>query len=197
VSRRWETTVASSELGSPQFVPLADGKIMLPDRFVTTGYASDSDPVVRLWFEVVAGVPQCRRLEITAPEGGREIQPSDVHSIHVVDVLELIYSRTGIPVENGSGLEQSWSGTPGGEGVLRVVRSARKGRPRKITPELLAAVAETYREHIDAGTPSAAVARRFDVAPRTARLYVQRAREAGLLGGSIPGRAGEAMKEDN
>jgi len=32
----------------------------------------------------------------------------------------------------------------------------------------------------------------LNVSARTARLYVQRARELGLLGGSIPGRAGEA-----
>lgn len=163
---------------------------MLPDRFTTTGRAGEDDPTVRLSFEVVAGVPQCRRLEITAADGGREVRPSDVHSIHVDNVLELIYSRTGIPVENGNGLEQSWSGTPGGAGVLEAVRTARKGRPRTMTPALLAEVAAIYREHLD-GTPSAEVARRFSVTARTARLYVQRAREAGLLGGSIPGRAGE------
>lgn len=191
VRRRWSTTVASSDPDSPQFVPFADGTIMLPDRFITTGRAGEDDPTVRLSFEVVTGVPQCRRVEITAADGGREVRPSDVHSIHVDNVLESVYSRTGIPVENGNGLEQSWSGTLGGEGVLEAVRAARKGRPRTMTPALLAEVATIYRDHVD-GTPTAEIKRRFKVSDRTARLYVQRAREAGLLGGSIPGRAGEA-----
>ena len=60
-----------------------------------------------------------------------------------------------------------------------------------MTPALLAEVAAIYREHLN-GTPSAEIARLLNVSARTARLYVQRAREAGLLGGSIPGRAGEA-----
>jgi hypothetical protein len=196
VRRRWVTTVASSEPDSPRFVPVGDGKIMLPDRFSTTGYGDRDDPVVRLSFEVIAGVPQCRRVEITAVDGGREVRPSDVHHVHVEDVLEVIYPKVGLTVDDGSDLEQGWSGKLGGEGVLRAVRSARKGRPRTMTPALLAAVAATYREHID-GAPSAAVARRFEVSPRTARLYVQRARQAGLLGGSIPGRAGETAKEDS
>jgi Sigma-70, region 4 len=133
---------------------------------------------------VVAGVPQCRRVEIIAADGGREVRPSDVHSVHVEHVLELIYSKVSA-VRTG---EHHW--TLGGLGVLAAVKSARKGRPRKMTPALLAEVAAIYREHVD-GTPSAEIARRFGVTARTARLYVQRARQAGLLGDSIPGRAGE------
>lgn len=196
VTRRWKTIFCSSEEDGPRFVPVADGTIMLPDRFVTTGNAGDDEPVVRLTFEVVAGVPQCRRLEITATEGGREVRPSDVISVHVDHVLELIYSRIGLKVHEGSGLEPSWSGSPNPEGALQAVRSARRGRPRTMTPALLSQVAAIYREHVLEGTPTAEVARRFSVSPRTARLYVQRARQAGLLGGSIPGRAGETTTEE-
>jgi transposase len=196
VSRRWTTTVASSDPDGPQLVPLGDGKFMVGDRFVSTGLAGEHDPTVRLSFAVVDGVPQCRRVEITATDGGREVRPSDVHSVHLEHVLELVYSKVTFAVHDGSGLEQSWSATLGGEGVLEAVRSARKGRPRKMTPALLAEVATIYREHVT-GTPSAEVARRFEVTARTARLYVQRARQAGLLGDSIPGRAGETTKEDS
>ncbi|HEV7450108.1 MAG TPA: hypothetical protein VGO16_01695 [Pseudonocardiaceae bacterium] len=157
---------------------------MLLDRFGSTGHAGEDDPTVQLSFEVVAGKPQCRRVEIVAADGGREVRPSDVHSVHLEHVLELIYSRVSA-VHTG---EQRWA--LGGEGVLDAVRSARKGRPRTMTPALLSEVATIYREHVN-GTPSAEVARRFSVSDRTARLYVQRAREAGLLGSSIPGRAGE------
>lgn len=181
----WSTTVASSEPDSPRYVPVGDGTIMLLDQFDSTGHAGEDDPTVRLSFEVVAGEPQCRRVEIIAADGGRQVRPSDVHSVHLKHVLELIYSR--VSAERTG--EHCW--TLGGAGVLAAVKSARKGRPRKMTPALLAEVAAIYREHVD-DMPSAKIARRFGVSDRTARLYVQRAREAGLLGGSIPGRSGEA-----
>lgn len=197
VRRRWTTIVASSDPDGPRLVPLVeDGKFMVGDRFVSTGLAGEHDPTVRLSFALVDGVPQCRRVEITATNGGREVRPSDMHSLHLEHVLELIYPQVTLTVHDGSGLEQSWSATLGGEGVREAVRSARKGRPRTMTPALLAEVAEIYREHVD-GTPSAEIARRFKVSARTARLYVQRARQTGLLGGSIPGRAGETAKEDS
>jgi hypothetical protein len=190
VSRRWSTTVASSELDSPRFA--SSGR---DDHAARSVRDHGSCWRVRPGSAVVirggrrgAAVPA---VEITAADGGREVRPSDVHSVHVEHVLERVYSRVGLAVHDGNGLEQSWSGTLGGEGVLPAVRAARKGRPRTMTPALLAEVAAIYREHVD-GTPSAKIARRFSVSDRTARLYVQRAREAGLLGGSIPGRAGEA-----
>ncbi|MGH3709456.1 MAG: hypothetical protein ACRDRQ_15435, partial [Pseudonocardiaceae bacterium] len=79
----WSTTVATSEPDSPRFVPVGDGTIMLLDRFVSTGHAGEHDPTVRLSFEVVAGEPQCRRVEILAADSGRQIRPSDVHSVHL------------------------------------------------------------------------------------------------------------------
>jgi hypothetical protein len=165
---------------------------MLPDRFVATGIADEDDPIVRVSFEVVAGIPQCRRMEIIAIDGGREVRPTDVHSVHLADVLELVYSQIGLVEHDGS-----WTLSLGGAGVRAAVRSARKGRPRTMTPELLGEVAAIYREHVDGGTPTAEVARRFSVASRTARLYIKKARDSGLLGGSIPGRAGEIAKEGN
>lgn len=127
-------------------------------------------------------------MEIAAADGGREIRASDVHSVHVDQVLERVYRGVGMELD-ASG-RRGRLGTPA---VLAAVRSSRKGRPRTMTPALLAEVAAIYREHVDE-KPSAEIARRFSVSPRTARLYVQRAREAGLLGGSIPGQAGEATE---
>jgi transposase len=197
VSRRWVTIIASSEPDSPQFVPLGDdGKYMVPDPLLSTGLAGEHEPTIRLSLVVVDGVPQCRRVEITATDGGREVRPSDVHSLHLEHVLEQIYRKVALAVHDGSGLDPSWSGTFGDEGIREVVRSARKGRPRKMTSALLAEVATVYRQHVTS-TPTAEIARRFEVSDRTARLYVQRARQAGLLGGSIPGRAGETAKEDS
>jgi len=67
------------------------------------------------------------------------------------------------------------------ESAVTVLHDARKGHgARRLTPALLAEVAQVYRARID-DRPTAAVAAAFGVAHRTAALYVQRAREAGLL----------------
>jgi hypothetical protein len=59
-----------------------------------------------------------------------------------------------------------------------------------VTPALLAEVARVYRENLD-GNPTEAVAKYTGREHRTAALYVQRARKAGLLGPTSPGRKGE------
>jgi hypothetical protein len=67
---------------------------------------------------------------------------------------------------------------------------ARQRRPegyRQITPELLKGVAEVYRRHID-GAPTQAVAKTFGVKPRMASVYVDRARQAGLLPQTTQGK---------
>jgi hypothetical protein len=60
------------------------------------------------------------------------------------------------------------------------VRGLRRQVRRKVTPELLAEVAEVYRENVDTGKPTLAVREHFELAESTASLYVKRARDAGL-----------------
>jgi hypothetical protein len=51
---------------------------------------------------------------------------------------------------------------------------------RKVTPDLLAQVANVYRANRPSGKPTTAVREHFDLAESTASLYVKRARDAGL-----------------
>ena len=63
--------------------------------------------------------------------------------------------------------------------AMRTVERARRQTRRRLTVGQLHKVAETYR----AATPPKheAIALAFDVSPRTAQRYIEKAREAGLL----------------
>jgi hypothetical protein len=64
--------------------------------------------------------------------------------------------------------------------MKRTIRGLRQQGRRKITPKVLAEVAQVYRENLHTGAPTKAVAEHFGLAPSTASLYVKRARAAGL-----------------
>ena len=71
------------------------------------------------------------------------------------------------------------------------IRHPRKAaKKRRMTDDLLQAVAEVYRANVDRN-PTQAVQEQFDKAPSTAALYVKLARERGFLGAAVPGKAGE------
>jgi hypothetical protein len=76
--------------------------------------------------------------------------------------------------------------------VLASVRRRTTRRPRRrVTDELLATVARVYRDRVDEGAPTRAVAEEFTVSHSTAARYVAQARERGLLGRTTAGLAGE------
>lgn len=70
--------------------------------------------------------------------------------------------------------------------------SGGRGRPPLYGRDHYAKVAEFYRAAWRAGrAPTTAVAKRWQVEPSTAAKWVKRAREEGLLGETVPGKAGE------
>jgi hypothetical protein len=74
------------------------------------------------------------------------------------------------------------------EAPLAAVMTARKGKgKRSLTPAFLARVADIYRANLADG-PTRAVRATFMVSERTASDYVQRARRAGLLPPTTPGK---------
>lgn len=76
--------------------------------------------------------------------------------------------------------------------------SIRAQQGRTLTEEDLAEVAAVYRDAVERGEPPVqAVRKRFHIAPGTARKRVARARDAGMLGPAVPGRAGEATPRSN
>ena len=149
--------------------------------------------VVELSFE---GVPECREIRITSQPGGRELRQSDLRALLPETELERVVREFAKPVKlirnsDGNLVAQE---RPNDSQVLRETvqqfRSVRRQAKRRVTDDVLREVAEIYRANID-NKPTVAVAEHLDKAHRTATLYVKLAREAGYLGASVRGRAGE------
>jgi hypothetical protein len=153
------------------------------------------EPYVEIHNAVINGVPQTRAVVISAIKGKREVRAADLRRIPIEDVLEATAVQIGEQVTaSPNGTEQRVRRPlldPWRRGGVAAVRGARRQLRRKITDDLLRQVAAIYRANVEGGKPVAAVAADLDVEPRTARLYVRRARDRGFLGESIPGKAGE------
>lgn len=166
----------------PEHVRIGDR--LIPPWVDVVMPGAGGQPRLTLRFEVIDKIPQCREMRIASVDGGREVRPSDLKAVHVTQMLEEIFAWLSMRVVE-EGDEQITAVEEWGEQAqitaVRDIAAARKGRHvRKVTPELLAEVAQIYRENI-AGNPTQAVATAFGVSKRTASLYVQRAREAGHL----------------
>ncbi len=171
----------------------AVGDRRLPRKYTLTATQGEGQPVVRLDFEVIDGVPLCRVVSVSSPEGAREVRSCDMRGVKVEDLLEMATAFVAMKSEHQGGTH--WRGSVSRDPVGRrdavtVVRAARRQAKRKLTPEVLAEVARLYRESIHA-RPTAQVAEHFEVAHRTAALYVKTARAGGFLGAAIVGKAGE------
>ena len=169
------------------------GDRRVPKKYTLTAAHDDGSPGVRLDFEVIDGVPQCRVVTVSSPEGAREVRSSDMRGVKVEDLLEMATAFVAMKFEHQGGTH--WRGhrirdPVGRQGTVTVVRAARRQAKRKLTPAVLAEVARLYRESID-DRPTARVAEHFEVAHRTAALYVKTARAGGFLGAAIVGKAGE------
>jgi hypothetical protein len=162
--------------------------VRIGDRLVPTAINVDCpgdghQPALHLRLEVVDGVPQCRELRIVSVPGGREVRPVDLGAVRewVEELFAAFAARVVEDDADGVAAVVEVPFGPSHDGAVSLLHDARKGQgARRITPALLAEVVEVYRAHVDE-RPTAAVAAAFGVAHRTAALYVQRAREAGLL----------------
>ena len=110
--------------------------------------------------------------------------------VRIADLLEQAVADLLWTGDLRHGAESEWPSGAAQRQAVREVREVRAGRKVKVTDELLREVAEVYRANVE-NYPTQAVANHFDRQPRTARLYVQRARDAGFLGPAIQGKAGE------
>ena len=165
----------------------------LPRAFSLRYQPRGDEPGWHMQIEVHHGAPRVRRLVFEASDDGREIRSRDLRDVRVEDMLELAaknaaFRREVDPDGQERMVRQMIDLTSGAS--LGAVRAARRGARRKLTPDMLTEVARVYRENID-DKPTQAVADHYDVEPRTARLYVQRARASGKLGDAIRGKAGE------
>ena len=123
--------------------------------------------------------------------GQREVRQADLRATELAALLKLVAGLAFEVTDDGEGGGVVRSGVPDSDFYtesLAAVMGARKGvGKRKLTPAFLARVAEIYRANLDDG-PTRAVRAAFMVSERTASDYVQRARRAGLLPPTTPGK---------
>jgi hypothetical protein len=156
------------------------GTRQLPVHFWLESAARPDEPGWRVDFEVLDGQPRCRRVIVQADAGGREVRSVHLRALLLEDLLEGAATNVARQPAVGEDGETQWVRTSlrDWRDVVKDVKRSR-GRPR-ISEQELGDVADVYRANLDE-KPTQAVADHFEVAPRTARLYVQRARERGLL----------------
>lgn len=170
------------------------GHSLVPEKFGCHLVDSpDKSPEVSIVWQVVDGSPVCREVCVRAVDTDHEVQRSGLAGVRIEDLLEdtirmLLWTSDLRDTANPD--DPVWPSGVAERLAVREVRQARATRKVKITDELLREVAKTYRENVE-NNPTQAVATRFAKEPRTARLYVKRAREKGFLGAAIKGRAGE------
>jgi hypothetical protein len=163
---------------SGPFAQVGDREIPRRYEMVWTPDEDEPRPAVRLVFEVIDGAPQCRGVHFESTEHGREIRRVDL-DFPLEDYLAWATATVGQLAHGGyrgEHFEVDLSADP----FLRAVRQSRRSmRRRGPSDKQLREAVEVYRA---AGrAPTQAVAERFDIAPRTASLWMTRAREKGLM----------------
>jgi hypothetical protein len=156
--------------------------------------------------------PRCRRLQVEAAGAG-EITGDVLRRIPVTSYLLQALSRLAfrrhevadLPDWIAEGLARegiSETLMPAAQEDQRAVYEAfanKARRPRRgspVTDEHLGQVAELYRAAVQRGdNPTQTIADTMHAARSTAARWVGLARKRGLLGASLPGRAGEVQVE--
>ncbi len=179
-------------MGSPSDRPVQVKNRAVPPAFEMELEYLDGRPDLILGFEVRDGVPQCRRAELRSTDEGREVLASDLRGVKLEDLLEIAVAQVAMVFETNGGLTSMVPASTAAElqQTLRETRTVRREARRRVTDDVLREVAEVYRKNIGSN-PTAAVAAHIGRSHRTAGLYVQRAREAGFLGKTTRGKAGE------
>lgn len=180
---------AEADQGPGNSVRLGDR--LLPRKIQVQFIGADDQPALTMRLEVIDDQPQCRELRVISKEGGRQVKQLDLRAIQLTTWVEEVFGMFAWRIiEDREGVIHSVMETSGPALMesVRAVRQSRKGKSaRTVTPKLLARVAEVYRAHLS-GAPTRAVGEAFGVGPRMAAEYVSRARRAGLLPPTTPGK---------
>jgi Family of unknown function (DUF6214) len=158
---------------------------LVPREIVVQINGGKNEPDFGMRIGVREGIPQVTEVVLKARPEGPEVRDRDLRAIRLTEWLERVVAACSVVDSTGDGTV--WSKPVDDHTARADIRRAMPGRPRTITPELLQKVAETYRNHLS-DKPTEAVKRSFGVEHRTAARYVQRAREAGLLPPTVPGK---------
>jgi hypothetical protein len=212
---------AVPELNEP-LVPMG-GYLRVPRRFRVE--VEDEATVTTLHVEIDQERAWCRRVDVQAEDGGevtgehlrqipvkRYVEWALTWLLYKVQTPEDLPWTPNDPIEDLPrdmiGLEFvhlpdgdfAVNPVPSGERVAFYEQYTSKARrPRRgspVTDEHLTQVAELYRAAFERGDPpTQTIADTMHVARSTAARWVGLARKRGLLGASLPGRAGEAPLE--
>ncbi len=169
----------SREPVTPRLEWLGDRLIAVP---ITCGLERPGDDYdYALTFDVVAGQLSCREVRVIAREGGPEVKRSVLAGIAIDDQRDLVAATVTLTATatTAQGVVRfSWP-TPGDNAARAANLANLRATRRRTDTETLRRVADIYLANETA--PTEAVRSAFGVAHRTASLYVQRARQAGLL----------------
>ncbi len=187
--------VSLGELGYVEYdeasPPVRVGDRMFPSEIRSVFPSDKASPALHLRVAWVDGAPTCREVRIVAKESGRGIQSADLRGVRLDDWIEDLVTVTATDVvEQRDGLVTTAYAVSRPEQLreaARAVQAARRGARKKITPKFLREVAQVYREHTGRA-PTEAVQLHFGVGYRAAAGYVQKARAAGLLPPTTPGK---------
>ena len=123
-------------------------------------------------------MPQCREVFFQSLEDGREIRQADVRSVDISRFLEVACQLVALHVteelDTGGVVATVSHREPDLAAVAASVSRSRRGGRRQIPDAKLTEVAEVYKAN--RRRPTKAVEEAFGIAPRTASLYVRRAR---------------------
>jgi hypothetical protein len=156
---------------------LGDRVIPAPITIEMAGF--DDRPDLELTFDVVEGQLQCRQIVLTA-RGDLEIQKRHVEAFSIDALRETVARNWSMPTTvNEDGAVVTLLDLPSTPAESREAGLNLQSTRRRTDPAHLERVAAVYLGADSA--PTQAVADSFKVAHRTAGLYVQRAREAGLI----------------
>lgn len=177
------------DLSGPE-VRVADR--LLPAEIEVNFPGAKDQPSLRMRLAVVDGVPQCRSLTIEAKDGGRQVRTTDVRAVALEDWVETLYSYTATVIIDEVDGQMTTGVYTLDEAELRktehAIQKARATSRRTITDDFLAEVATVYRAHVNDRPVEAVRAATGAGSYRTASMYVQRARAAGLLPATSPGK---------
>lgn len=120
-----------------------------------------------------------------------EITARSLRSIPLAELIGTAVSTGRLPDDFGAEIRKLLHDAPGLPARLKV----RPG-PKGHSAEHFAHVADMYRLALDKapGAPMRWLRKELHVSEATARRWVQRARDQGLLGPSVPGKAGEGER---
>jgi len=161
------------------------GNRVVPRRIYAAIEGGPDEPDVQMIVEVRQGLPVCTAVGFTSRADGPEVRVRDLKSAPIVDWTdEIVAACSHLRMESGGIMQVA--GPEARATARREVARARVGRPA-VSSEYLEKVAKVYREHSD-DRPTHAVQRAFGGSYRTAARNIERARAAGLLPPTTPGK---------